>query len=189
MRSTLLRMLAIAVLALSVAVGPAPLACACSCKGLTTAEALASADAVFEGDVVAAGTPKGGSSAELVPYTITVSRVFKGAVPSLAVVRSEASEASCGIVLKGPVVVFATGGPDDLRTTLCSVPAPLDRAQLGAGTAPSPGRRPSEPTASAAAEGPVATHTGRSDTLPFALWTLVGLGAVAALVGWLARRR
>ena len=192
MRSTLLRILATALLALGVAVvAPAPLACACSCIGLTTPEALAAADAVFEGDVVATGTPKGGFSAELVPYTIAVSRVFKGDVRARVVVRSEASGASCGVELKGHVVVFASGRSDELRTQVCWMPETLDRTRLGTGTAPAEGTRtapagdlPPSPASTPADSYPVGALPG-----PLVLWTLAGVAAVAALVTWLVRRR
>ncbi|MBK8446828.1 MAG: hypothetical protein IPL41_09170 [Micropruina sp.] len=190
----LARLAAAAFLALaSIMLGPTPVACACSCAPVTTADALARSSAVFEGEVVAAGAPTGGFSAELVSYTITVSRVFKGSVPAQVVVRSEASEASCGIVLKGHVVVFASGASDDLRTTLCSVPEKLDRAELGEGT--NPASTTPTPTASTTEAGstptplPDALADSALDAAPLVLWTLAGLVAVAVLVSWLVRRR
>ena len=143
---------------------PAQVACACSCAEVDTAEALRTASAVFEGDVV--------SSTQ----------------PATVVVRSAASEASCGVELKGHVTVFAHGDNDALNATLCSAPVRLNRAELGEGHTPVAVPSAATVTTPAGRTTPAPT-TQPTSTEPL-LWGGVALllGA-AALVIWLARRR
>lgn len=180
MRSALIRLLLVCVLAMGgVVAAPAQVACACSCAPLSTAEALASAAAVFDGEVVSASRPTTGFSGELLTYTIRVDRVFKGEVPALVVVRSEQSSATCGLALSGSVTVFAYGEASYLRTSLCSPPAKLDRSKLGAGKAPLPSASPT-PAPEAAPASPIDTRTVVS--------VLVVLVVVGAGFVWMRRR-
>lgn len=117
---------------------PSSMACACSCAQVSTDEAMANSTAVFDGVVVTHSQPVGGSSAELIEYSIDVTRVHKGDVPARVIVRSAVSGASCGAELVGQVTVFAQGSVDTLFTTLCSAPSTLDRSRLGAGSTPTP---------------------------------------------------
>lgn len=174
-----LRILVVLLLALAGAIAaPASVACACSCAVLDTDEALANASAVFDGEVVATSQPTGGSSAELIEYTIEVTRVYKGSVPARVVVRSAVDGASCGIELVRNVTVFASGPVDDLRTTICDAPVTLDRAKLGTGYAP-------EPVATPTPESPT---TSAFTLAPLILGTLAGVLVLGGVVFWMVRR-
>lgn len=158
-----------------VVAAPSSVACACSCMGLDTDEAMARASAVFDGEVVARTKPSGGFSGELIEYTIEVSRVYQGSVPTKVIVRSAAESASCGAELSGRVTVFAHGPVEDLQTTLCSAPVTLDRSKLGAG---------SPPTSSPIEEPPSGFDPG--------LLAFSAVAGVVVLIGvsvWLTRRR
>lgn len=176
-----LRVLAALLLTLLAAVtAPAPVACACSCAVIETEEAMANASAIFGGTVVATSQPKGGNSAELIDYTIDVTRVYQGSVPARVIVRSAISDASCGVELTGDVTVFAQGPVEDLRTTSCSAPATIHRARLGAGNPPSP--------ASIATPSPKPRSTAAFDTGPLFLGALAGVLALAGIAIWMVRR-
>lgn len=189
MRSMSLRLLLSVLVALGLgAAVPAQVACACSCAEVGTAEALRNASAVFEGDVVSLTQPSTGSSDEPIAYTVAVTTVYKGSLPATVVVRSAASEASCGVELKGHVTVFAHGDNDALNATLCSAPVRLNRAELGEGHTPVAVPSAATVTTPAGRTTPAPT-TQPTSTEPL-LWGGVALllGA-AALVIWLARRR
>lgn len=181
MPTMVLRVLAALLLTLLAAVtASAPVACACSCAVIETEEAMANASAIFGGTVVATSQPKGGNSAELIDYTIDVTRVYQGSVPARVIVRSAISDASCGVELTGDVTVFAQGPVEDLRTTSCSAPATIDRARLGAGNPPSP--------ASIATPSPKPRSTAAFDTGPLFLGALAGVLALAGIAIWMVRR-
>lgn len=133
---------------------------------------MANTSAVFDGVVVATSQPTGGNSAELVEYTIDVSRVYRGRVPARVIVRSAVSGASCGVELVGQVTVFAQGPVDGLFTTACSVPSTVDRSRLGAGSTPTP--LPPQPVA--------------PDAAPLMWGILAGLVALGGAAIWLVRR-
>jgi len=189
MPTMVLRILAALLLTLVAGVAaPTSVACACSCAALDTDEAMRNSSAVFDGTVMATSPPTGGSSDELIEYTIQVSRVYQGSVPAVVVVRSAVSGASCGAELAGQVTVFAQGAIDGLSTTSCSAPAILDRSRLGAGhpprAAPLTTLAP-EPSATAS-RGPLST----SDlvTGPPLVGTVAALLVLAGVVIWMVRR-
>ena len=189
MPTMVLRILAALLLPLVAGVAtPTSVACACSCAALDTDEAMRNSSAVFDGTVIATSRPTGGSSAELIEYTIEVSRVYQGSVPAGVVVRSAVSGASCGAELAGQVTVFAQGAIDGLLTTSCSAPATIDRSRLGAGHAPT-----AAPLTTLAPEPSATTAPGPLSTSDFITGPLM-VGAVAGilvLVGvaiWMVRR-
>lgn len=176
-----LRVLVALLLALVGAVAaPASVARACSCQTFDTDEALANASAVFDGEVVATSQPVGGSSGELIEYTIEVARVYQGSVPARVVVRSAVSEASCGVKLTGQVTVFAHGPVEDLQTTLCSAPATVDRARLGTGHPPE--------TTPVVAPTPESPATTAFTLAPLILGVLAGVLVLGGAVFWMVRR-
>lgn len=179
----LLRLLTVVALTMGVAtIIQVPVACACSCATRTTAEALDAATAVFDGEVIATSQPTSGFSGELITYSIRVTRVYKGGVPAVVTVRSEASEGSCGVRLSGTPTVFAYGLWGDLRTGLCSAPIRLDRAELGVGFTPTPAPAPSG-TGEPPASPPPPSWVGP------VIWSLVGVGIAAAVLVLRLRRR
>jgi hypothetical protein len=184
-----LRILAALLLTLVAGVAaPTSVACACSCAALDTDEAMRNSSAVFDGTVVATSRPTGGSSAELIEYTIEVSRVYQGSVPALVVVRSALSGASCGAELAGRVTVFAQGPIDDLNTTSCSAPATIDRSRLGAGHPP-PSAPPTTRTPDpAATPAPEPSPTSNFVTGPLMVGTVAGILVLAGLAIWMVRR-
>ncbi|MFT3860152.1 hypothetical protein [Micropruina sp.] len=190
---TVLRLVMVVVMTVSLGVAaPVPVACACSCAGLDTAQAVSAASAVFEGEVLSSaqgspsGEPTGWFYADPVDYTIAITRVYKGNLPAKLVVRSSASESSCGLQLSGHVLVFAHGDNDTLTTTLCSAPIELDRSKLGAGRAPEavPALTPSA-TPSAM---PADALPQPFDAAPLLLATAAALLLMSALLSWLTRR-
>jgi hypothetical protein len=111
-------------LALGALVGAGAAPCwACSCVTQTTAEQVASADAIFIGLVSGRKGPSDtGRSDALVAYYATVSSVYKGAIPSEIRVSSVASGGSCGlegISTGGTYLFFATGSPGAWSASLC----------------------------------------------------------------------
>lgn len=174
MPTTVARILAALLLSLVGAVAaPAPMACACSCMELDTEGAIASASDVFDGTVTSRSQPTSGYTAELIEYTIDVTRVYKGDVLDRVIVRSAAHGASCGLELTGRVTVFAHRSDGYLLTTLCSAPATLDRSQLGDGHPPTP-------------------HPGGTAAVDTVGWLVGGVAGVLVLAGtaiWLVRRR
>lgn len=190
----LVRLVLVVVVAVAGAVlRPANVACACSCRALTTAEAVAQASAVFEGDVTAVVPPSRTgqwSSNDPVAYTVRVAQVYKGSVPAETVVTSATSEASCGVELKGHVVVFADGPAYAMSTTLCSVPAPLNRSQLGPGRPPATRWLSESPPPSAGAPAPSADGSPSTDSSGWwATVTWLALGGAVVLGGLLVWRR
>lgn len=181
----LLRLLAVVFLAVGAhAVVPVPVACACSCAPLDTRQALAGATAVFEGDVLGWKRAPTGSHGDPISYTVAVTRVYKGAIPSRVEVISEACEAACGVELTGRVMVFARGRAGELTTNLCAVPWPLDRTKLGAGRTPVPATPDQVTPSHAPTQAPSA-----GESLPsLVLWGMGGLVAMAAVTTWLFRR-
>ena len=84
----------------------------CSCLGTADAAALGSADAAFIGTLSSyTVTPLANGVNEPATYTFVVESVFKGTVPSTAIVFSFAGPGSCGLVSMETgvrYVVFAT---------------------------------------------------------------------------------
>ena len=189
MPTMVLRILAALVLTLVAGVAaPSSVACACSCAALSTDEAMRNSSAVFDGTVIATSRPTGGSSAELIEYTIEVSRVYQGSVPAEVVVRSAVSSASCGAELTGQVTVFGHGPTDGLSTTSCSAPAIIDRSRLGAGHAPTaaPLTIPTPEASATTTPGP--SSTSGFFTGPLMVGALAGMVVLAGVAIWMARR-
>jgi hypothetical protein len=123
-RAAYARLGAVLLLALGalVGAGAAP-GWACSCVTRTTAEQVASADAIFVGRVSGQKGPSDtGRSDAPVAYYASVSSVYKGSVPSDIRVSSVASGGSCGlegISTGGTYLFFATGSPGAWSSSLC----------------------------------------------------------------------
>lgn len=188
MPTMVLRILAALLLTLVAGVAaPTSLACACSCAAVNTDEAMRNSSAVFDGTVIATSRPTGGSSAELIEYTIEVARVYQGSVPAGVVVRSAVSSASCGAELAGQVTVFAHGPTEDLVTTSCSAPATIDRSRLGAGHPPT-----AAPLTTLTPEPSVtptpAPLTTTAFTGPLMVGALAGILVLAGVAIWMVRR-
>jgi hypothetical protein len=143
-----LRRLAVAALGLGAALGAvvarALPAHACSCAQISEQESYTMADAVFTGTLVSrenARESATGSSSDPVLLTFTVIRVYKGAT---ATGQRVSTQIGCGWGLggegRGPWVIFAQGGEQQLTTSLCSGnregPAAVAR---GRGSPPDPG--------------------------------------------------
>ena len=122
-------------------------ACTCASSG-SPKEALAEADAVFAGRVVALHTPGSSfrsgewviSSADLVTVEFKVNRVWKGPRRETLTVETERLGMSCGFEFKEgrKYIVYAWDGS---RTGLCTRTAPtwmafVDLAALGKGWRP-----------------------------------------------------
>lgn len=183
----LLRLLAVVFLAVGAhAVVPVPVACACSCAPLDTRQALAGATAVFEADVLGWKRAPTGSHGDPISYTVAVTRVYKGEVPSRVEVISEGSEAACGVELTGRVTVFARDRAGELTTNLCAAPWPLDRTKLGIGRTPVPAT-PDQVTPSPS-PSPTRAPSAAESLPPLVLWGMAGLVAMAAVITWLFRR-
>ena len=151
---------AIAYLALAVSVVGAALhasaeqASACSCvPPKPPLEALARADAVFSGAVVALGEPKGlfgswlASSTDPVTVEFRVNAVWKGEMYETMFIKTAWSSASCGFefVLNEQYLVYAREG----WASLCSRTKSIDKASedftaLGEGVVPVPGSNSEE---------------------------------------------
>jgi hypothetical protein len=122
---------------------------ACSCaRDPEPRDALAKADAVFVGRVIAIMDTNLGpvvSSADPLRNTFEISQTWKGTEGSEITITSERFDASCGYAFQQgrEYIVYASAGGGGLRTSICSRTAALDRAQadlvaLGAGTAVAP---------------------------------------------------
>ena len=189
MPTMVLRILAALLLTLVAAVAaPTTFACACSCAELDTDEAMRNSSAVFDGTVIATSRPTGGSSAELIEYTIDVSRVYRGSVPARVVVRSAVSSASCGAELAGQVTVFAQGAIDGLLTTSCSAPTTIDRSRLGAGHAPIAVPLTTLAPEPSATTAPSPLSTSDFVTGPLMVGTVAGILVLAGVAIWVVRR-
>lgn len=189
MPTMVLRILAALLLTLVAGVAaPTSVACACSCAALDTDEAMRNSSAVFDGTVMATSPPTGGSSAELVEYTIQVSRVYQGSVPAVVVVRSAVSGASCGAELAGQVTVFAQGAIDGLSTTSCSAPATIDRSRLGAGHLPRAAPLTTLAPEPSATTTPETSSTSDFVTGPLMVGALAGIVVLAGVAIWMVRR-
>jgi hypothetical protein len=149
---------------------------------------MRNSSAVFDGTVIAASLPTGGSSAELIEYTIEVSRVYQGSVPAEVVVRSAVSGASCGAELAGKVTVFAQGATDALHTTSCSAPAVIDRSRLGAGHAPTAAPLTTLAPEPSATSAPGPSSTSDFVTGPLMVGTATGIVVLAGVAIWMVRR-
>lgn len=149
---------------------------ACSCaKPPAVKEELNRRTAVFAGKVTQVEKPASKliqSSAEPVKITFEVSAVWKGELKSKTAVYTAMSSASCGyenFQVHTEYIVFATGTPDRLETSICTRTKPLasaweERAVLGTGAAPL-STTPGPATEAASAGG----QTGASSK---ALWSL-----------------
>jgi hypothetical protein len=189
MPTMVLRILAALVLTLVAGVAaPASVACACSCAALNTDQAMRNSSAVFDGTVMATSRPTGGSSGELIEYTIEVSRVYHGSVPAEVVVRSAVSSASCGAELAGQVTVFAQGPTDGLQTTSCSAPAIIDRSRLGAGHPPTATPRTTPTPDPSETPTPEPLTTTAFGTGPLMVAALAGMLVLAGVAIWTVRR-
>jgi hypothetical protein len=144
----ILRWLAAAALGLGAALGAvvagAIPAHACSCAQIPEQESFTMADAVFTGTLVSrenASESATGSSSDQALLTFTVSRVYKGAA---ATTQRVSTQLGCGWGLtgegRGPWVIFAQGGEQQLTTSLCSGNREGPAALVwGLGSAPDPG--------------------------------------------------
>lgn len=157
-------------------------ACLCAPSGSPT-EALAEADAVFAGEVVAIRAlghpPYRLSSADPVEVEFRVSRVWKGPRRERLTVETEFSGASCGYEFKKgrKYIVYTWQGT---RTGLCTRTAPAwmafaDFAALGPGHLP-------EPTSAADTVGRGACGAATdTDDKPVDIAVLSLLAGIAAL--------
>ena len=156
-------------------------ACSCARPG-SPAEALADADAVFAGKVIAI-RPTGHppfrlSSADPVEVEFKITRVWKGPRLRTALIKTARSEVSCGFEFsKGQhYIVYANSG----RTGLCSRTAPAWRAfedmvALGMGSRPD-----AEPTDGTRVGGSCGVAVSRQQA-PMDVATLALLAGVIAL--------
>ena len=101
----------------------APPAHACLCAGSTVSQAFESASAVFQGRAVAERRLPGSvrHPGPLIAYTLTVSRVWKGAVADTLVVRTPVDESACGMRFDydRDYLVYAYGQDAGLYTDMC----------------------------------------------------------------------
>jgi hypothetical protein len=135
-----------------VSAGPAA---ACSCGGGTDAQAFASADVVFSGELIEVRTPPGDTYSSIDPerFVFDVQQVYKGDARAQQSVVTAREGASCGLELsgRGPFLVFAQteAGRDfdivdgELTSGLCTgsrelseIPVP---AEFGTGSPPDAG--------------------------------------------------
>lgn len=126
---------------------PAP-ALACSCADQSIDDAFRDASAVFEGRVIALQRVDAeGDELPSVVATLRVTRTWKGANRETVIVRTPATDGTCGFGFRQDqsFLVYATGELDahgaGLRTTLCSrskrvEDASADLTVLGAGVTP-----------------------------------------------------
>ena len=126
---------------------PAP-AHACSCAEQSIEDALRDASAVFEGRVIALQRlPGEGEHLPSVVATLHVTRTWKGADRETVLVRTPATEGTCGFRFRQDetFLVYAGGELDQngagLTTTLCSrskriEDASAELAALGTGVTP-----------------------------------------------------
>ncbi len=163
-----------------VMVATAPTALACSCAIVGGPAQIDSATVVFSGRALSHDEGAGAvvSSADPVPWTFAVDRVYRGTAAARQVVVTARSSASCGAELLDGREYLVFGSGDPVSTTLCGgtqelagVPADVTAA-LGPGTAIEPPEPPPAPS-----EPPV--------------WPafVAGVVVVGALVGLLVRRR
>lgn len=173
----------------------------CSCLGTADAAALGSADAAFIGTLSSyTVTPLANGVNEPATYTFAVESVFKGTVPSTAVVFSFADPGSCGLVSMETgirYVVFATlvrsdsfhptGAPEGkLMSTTC------DGTQMLAADAAAPDYLGNAAPPVTAATGntlapvtlelPPAPDTTWKRSLAIAVGAVVAIGIVARLL-------
>ncbi len=157
-------------------------ACSCASSG-SPAEALAEADAVFAGEVVAVRPlghpPFRMSTADPVAVEFKVSRVWKGPRRETLIVETESSGISCGYEFKkGRKYIVYTW--DGTRTGLCTRTAPAwmafaDFVALG------PGHSPEVlPGAEMAGGGACGAATGSSER-PLDIASVILLAGVIAL--------
>ncbi len=125
----------LASLALLLAADPAR---ACSCMEIDVQGAVAQADAVFEGRVLAIER-EGGT----VRATLAVVQQWKGVESERVVVETAADSAACGVAFAAETswLVYAEREGDRLRAGLCSRTARIEDAEedvraLGAGVVP-----------------------------------------------------
>lgn len=174
-------------------------ASACSCAGASTAQYLASADAVFVGRLESreVSHPPGDlrSSTDPAVHVFAVETVFAGAVTERQEVVSPDSGASCGLELSGtgPYVVFGTRSAEpgvplaegQYEASLCGGTAPLTpeleeelRSLAGPGEAPRTG-------SGAGGGGATPAAGGDDDRRGWLLGMLVAAAAAAgAGIAW-----
>ncbi len=97
-------------------------ALACSCMFSTPAENYARADAVFSGHIRSVDLPRGSDGNGTVVYTVSVNRLWKGAVGGTVTLTSNESGAMCGIGLQNGMdyVIFAMKNQNGFTTNICS---------------------------------------------------------------------
>lgn len=180
--------LVLSVLLAGLVVGAAP-AQACDCADPRPRQALANADAVFFGEVVAR-VPD--DAFEVRTYTIAVEQVFKGDVAAQQQVVASPIEASCGIDLpaRGSVLIygftesFTTGKvpPGQYATWLCSGSGAVDAAPAALGVGRLPESEPDdEPAKGSSGAIPTLVTPASDPWMPFVvggvvLVLLAGLG-------------
>lgn len=132
---------------LSAALGAGPCAPAsaerCSCLPLPPpGEALAQADAVFAGTVVSVETRGGDGGMGTHEVRLVPTRRWKGAAGDTVVVRTPDNSAACGVAFSPgeAYLVYASGGEDGLRVSLCSRTRPLAGADDEVAALGEPGR-------------------------------------------------
>ena len=177
-------------------------ATACSCARVTDQMARSSAGVVVTGDVVGyeeRGDPlRPGQGAAI--WTVAVSRVYKGQVPSNLRIGSAIGGGSCGLEIprSGAVLLFASGPVsarpafDGIALTagLCGGTRRLDQAPVPAsfGAGDEPGGPDTKPVpASPGVEEPVARDTDAAAWR--VLGTIAGLVALLGIGAGLAARR
>lgn len=200
---SLAMVMALSLLALLMFPKPAH-ACMCGPSGAPR-DAMAKADAVFAGQVVAINEPgpylRNGQmvigSADLVKVEFNVGRVWKGPRPETITVETERMGISCGYEFKEGrrYIVYAWGGN---RTGLCTRTAPVwlaarDFAALGLGERPEPARV--TPSISKPVDMPASGNNPRGNSCGAAPTTggipvaFVSLGSLAGMAWLLARRK
>ncbi|MDE2787161.1 MAG: hypothetical protein OXL37_10910 [Chloroflexota bacterium] len=180
MAATVAVVFALGLMALFVLPRPAH-ACLCAPSGSPT-EALAEADAVFAGEVVAIRAlghpPYRLSSADPVAVEFRVSRVWKGPRRETITIETEASGISCGYQFKKErrYIVYAREG----KTGMCTRTAPAwmafaDFVALG------PGQPPELTPAADTGGGGACAAAADADDKPMDVAALALLAGVAAL--------
>lgn len=170
-------------------------ACLCASSG-SPKEAMAKADAVFLGKVIAVHLPgptlRNGqpviSSADMVKVDFRVSKVWKGPRREILTVETERSEISCGFEFEEGrrYIVYTWGGN---RTGFCTRTAPAwlaarDFTALGFGERPESAMQ-KEGTTSSPGTCNAPAHAGRNRTDLAAIASII---RVAALSAWRKRR-
>ncbi len=118
-------------------------ASACSCMEQTTAQAIESSAAIFEGRVVAIEPIEGGEGMGARRVRLDVVQTWRSADTEHVEVTTSASDASCGypFEVEQSYLVYASEEGGVMRVSLCSrtrrmEDADEDRAALGSGTIP-----------------------------------------------------